>query len=120
VTLKPLFIPERGTVARYLLRQLAESPEEKPCAGDKELWWATGNADIALAKQFCKAHCPLIDICLQYAIEAHEKEGVWGGTSAWERSAIFSRMAKARRREREVAARKAARLEKSMERETAS
>lgn len=63
-------------------------------------WAAQGaclNADIDMypedihgvvkAKAVC-AHCPVTHECLHHAIDNHEHEGVWGGTSARERRAM--------------------------------
>ena len=36
------------------------------------------------AKQIC-AHCPVIDQCRQYALQAGEAYGVWGGLTEMER-----------------------------------
>jgi WhiB family transcriptional regulator, redox-sensing transcriptional regulator len=40
------------------------------------------------AEKFCGS-CAVKDACLQYALEHHEKDGVWGGTTEWERAALF-------------------------------
>ena len=44
---------------------------------------------VARAKAVC-ASCPVTAECLQYALEAKEKQGVWGGLSGQERRAIRS------------------------------
>ena len=52
-------------------------------------------AGMRAAKAIC-ANCRVRSDCLDYAIENHEREGVWGGTAAKERRRIHH----LRRRER--------------------
>lgn len=42
----------------------------------------------ATAKQIC-AVCPVREPCLEYAISAREKDGVWGGLTARERRRLI-------------------------------
>ena len=42
------------------------------------------NTDNAAAKEVCEG-CPVRHDCLEYALEAREKYGIWGGTSERER-----------------------------------
>jgi WhiB family redox-sensing transcriptional regulator len=42
----------------------------------------------AAAKAFC-ARCPVVDACLQHALEVRESHGVWGGLNADERRALL-------------------------------
>lgn len=51
------------------------------------------NGDVLAAKRIC-AECPVRFDCLDYALRYEERDGVWGGTSAEERS----KMIRARRR----------------------
>jgi WhiB family redox-sensing transcriptional regulator len=44
-------------------------------------------AGMRAAKAIC-AGCPVSAACLDYALENHEREGVWGGTAAKERRRI--------------------------------
>jgi WhiB family redox-sensing transcriptional regulator len=44
-------------------------------------------ADAETAKRACK-NCPLMDACATYAIVGHEREGIWGGLSGYERMLI--------------------------------
>jgi WhiB family transcriptional regulator, redox-sensing transcriptional regulator len=39
-----------------------------------------GPADVARAKAIC-AGCRICILCLDYAIDSHQADGVWGGTS---------------------------------------
>ncbi len=44
-------------------------------------------AEIRRAKKACR-ECPLLDACATYALIAHEKEGIWGGTTPNERAGL--------------------------------
>jgi WhiB family redox-sensing transcriptional regulator len=48
----------------------------------------------AVAKRIC-ATCPVIDLCLEFALSTQEAHGVWGGLNETERRAVL----KARTRE---------------------
>jgi WhiB family redox-sensing transcriptional regulator len=68
---------------------------------DPELFFPVGNTGPALdqiekAKQIC-AQCPVIENCLQYAMDSNQDSGVWGGLSEDERRALKRRAARARR-----------------------
>lgn len=47
-------------------------------------------ASAAVAKEACRA-CPVQVQCLEYALATNEDFGIWGGTSARERSRILRR-----------------------------
>lgn len=49
---------------------------------DPDLWLPEpGDSQSArLAKEICLS-CPVREICLQYAIDTKEREGIWGGLS---------------------------------------
>jgi WhiB family redox-sensing transcriptional regulator len=69
---------------------------------DPELFYPIGSTGPALlqiedAKAVCR-RCVSIDACLQFALEAGINEGVWGGMSETERSALKRRAARARSR----------------------
>jgi WhiB family transcriptional regulator, redox-sensing transcriptional regulator len=66
-----------------------------------ELFFPIGNArpamlQIEAAKAVCR-RCTVAAICLDWAIEARQDEGVWGGMSEDERRALKRRNARARR-----------------------
>lgn len=51
------------------------------------------------AKELCKG-CPVIDLCLEVALENREPHGVWGGTSEDDRRQLAAARAKAVRQRR--------------------
>ncbi|WP_272027677.1 WhiB family transcriptional regulator [Kocuria rosea] len=68
---------------------------------DPELFFPLGDTGPALlqieeAKAVCH-RCPVMDICLQWALETGQDAGVWGGMSEDERRALKRRTARARR-----------------------
>jgi len=71
-------------------------PDRAACIGeDPELFFPIGNTGPAVrqieeAKAVCRT-CPVIDKCLEYAIETGQDHGVWGGMSEDERRAIKKR-----------------------------
>jgi WhiB family redox-sensing transcriptional regulator len=63
-----------------------------------ELFFPVGTAypallQIAEAKKVC-GRCPVIETCLQWATEAHQDSGVWGGLSSDERRTLKRRKAR--------------------------
>lgn len=70
---------------------------------DPELFFPIGNTGPALqqtkeAKSICHT-CPVIEQCLQFALETGQNFGVWGGMSEVERLALKRRVARARRKQ---------------------
>ena len=68
---------------------------------DPELFFPIGNTGPALqqieeAKAVCQ-RCPVMEICLKWAIETSQDAGVWGGLSEDERRSLKRRAARARR-----------------------
>ena len=68
---------------------------------DPELFFPIGNTGPALlqideAKQVCR-RCPVMELCLQWAIESGQDAGVWGGMSEDERRALKRRTPSRRR-----------------------
>lgn len=52
---------------------------------------------IEKAKAICHV-CPVIDDCLQYALETNQRSGIWGGTSEKERKSLRRKWLAERRR----------------------
>jgi WhiB family redox-sensing transcriptional regulator len=52
---------------------------------------------IERAKAIC-AVCPVIDDCLEYALETNQRSGIWGGTSERERKSLRRKWLAERRR----------------------
>jgi WhiB family redox-sensing transcriptional regulator len=51
------------------------------CLGvDPEIFYVEKGGSSAEAKAICRS-CPVQEQCLEYAIEHHERHGVWGGHS---------------------------------------
>src|SRR5436190_4879507 len=68
---------------------------------DPELFFPIGNTGPAIlqieeAKAVCR-RCPVIETCLQWALDSGQDAGVWGGLSEDERRALKRRNARARR-----------------------
>ncbi len=66
------------------------------CAGhpDRGAWFPEDGESPARAKAVCRA-CPVRSECLAFALKTGQREGVWGGTTPYERR----RLAKQRRLE---------------------
>lgn len=56
---------------------------------DPELWWIEDPRDPGrqMALDIC-AECPVKRDCLQHALSAPEREGIWGGMIASQRNAL--------------------------------
>jgi WhiB family transcriptional regulator, redox-sensing transcriptional regulator len=69
---------------------------------DPELFFPIGNTGPALvqieeAKLICQG-CPVIEPCLQWALDSGQDAGVWGGLSEDERRELKRRTARVRAR----------------------
>jgi hypothetical protein len=65
-----------------------------PCSDDPEAMFpGTLPDDIEEAKSFCR-RCPAVDRCLQWALDAGEEWGVWGGLTEAERRTLRRRAAR--------------------------
>lgn len=63
------------------------------CASaDPEEWFPERGEPAALAKRICN-RCPVREECLEYALAAGEKYGIWGGTTERERRRLVRRAA---------------------------
>ena len=61
------------------------------CRGvDPVIFHPVNEDDADEAKAIC-ALCPVQEACLEYAIAAREKDGVWGGLTARERRRVIRR-----------------------------
>jgi WhiB family redox-sensing transcriptional regulator len=52
---------------------------------------------VEKAKSIC-AGCPVIDDCIEYALETNQRSGIWGGTSEKERKSLRRKWLAERRR----------------------
>lgn len=82
--------------------QAADLGDALPCGNAPDLFFPDMEepstlANMNRAKEMCVS-CPLVSLCAQYAIEAKEEFGIWGGLSANERRIIRRRL-QTRRRE---------------------
>jgi WhiB family redox-sensing transcriptional regulator len=50
----------------------------------------------ARAKAICQ-RCPVIEPCLEFAMDTNQKYGIWGGLTDMERASLKRRRARARR-----------------------
>lgn len=72
------------------------------CAGyPNTLFFPTSDgaeeASIEKAKAVCGV-CPVVEDCLQYALETNQRSGIWGGTSEKERKSLRRKWLAERRR----------------------
>jgi WhiB family redox-sensing transcriptional regulator len=82
----------------------AEWQEEGLCRGyDNVLFFGDeGESELekqareSRAKSICKT-CPVLEPCLEFAMETNQKYGIWGGLTAKERASLKRRRARARR-----------------------
>ncbi|MET8479269.1 WhiB family transcriptional regulator [Streptomyces clavifer] len=75
---------------------------------DPELFFPIGNTGPALlqieeAKAVCR-RCPVMERCLQWALESGQEHGVWGSTDEDDRRRIQRRAARLRLQEQRSAA----------------
>ena len=77
---------------------------EPACSGLYDLFDREDYLHEEQAKAICQT-CPLVDMCLAYALEAREPSSVWGGMTPKERAAMLRRNMRARRGLYEGAAR---------------
>lgn len=58
---------------------------------------AAEESTIERAKAICSV-CPVIDDCMEYALETNQRSGIWGGTSEKERKSLRRKWLAERRR----------------------
>ncbi len=70
------------------------------CHGaDTTVFFPVSDTYAGEAKAIC-ASCPVAEQCLEYAIETHQPDGVWGGLTAIERHRLVRRRQRVAREER--------------------
>src|SRR4051794_38950728 len=75
--------------------------EDAACNGaDTAVFFPVSDSFADEAKSIC-ATCPVAEQCLEYAIETHQPDGVWGGLTAIERHRLVRRRQRLAREERE-------------------
>lgn len=76
---------------RQLMREASAWRQHARCRGlDPALFYPSEEEDAESAKAIC-AVCPVREPCLDYALTAREKDGVWGGLTARERRRLIRR-----------------------------
>ena len=74
------------------------------CQGaDTSVFFPVSDTFAGEAKAIC-AQCPVAEQCLEYALETHQSDGVWGGLTAVERHRLIRRRQKLAREQRGTAA----------------
>lgn len=68
-----------------------EPPEIQHAA---DMWFPTEIGEARYAKRLCQ-DCPVQRQCFLYAYNAPELEGVWGGTTTFERNSLRAKIRKA-------------------------
>lgn len=80
------FIPTKAVPQFLALVEELSVGEPVPCRRESpELWWAT-KSKWEEAKGLCR-QCRAREACLDYALAADERFGVWGGRAPNERKA---------------------------------
>lgn len=69
--------PKAAKLLSILRNEVAKT--ETPCSVDPDKWTNDELPTDREAQLMC-APCPLREMCLEYAQEAHASWGVWGGT----------------------------------------
>ena len=75
-----------------LQKEIEEAPVIPPCqTTDPDIWFGVNDNKTAFyktAKKLCSM-CPVQNTCAEYALTAHEPEGVWGGLTPEERRRMW-------------------------------
>ncbi len=61
-------------------------------SADPDLFFPGSDAEARHALRIC-ATCPVVEDCLDYALMARERYGIWGGTTERERRRLLRRSA---------------------------
>jgi WhiB family redox-sensing transcriptional regulator len=71
------------------------------CKGtDTSVFFPVSDTFAGEAKAICAA-CPVAEQCLEYAVQTHQPDGIWGGLTAVERHRLIRRRQKVAREQRE-------------------
>jgi WhiB family redox-sensing transcriptional regulator len=96
----------RKALPKLMSRKSAEAAPETDffadaaCRGaDTTVFFPVSDSFADEAKAVC-ATCPVARECLEYAIETHQPDGVWGGLTAIERHRLVRRRQRVAREER--------------------
>jgi WhiB family redox-sensing transcriptional regulator len=84
-----------GALASLVYVELTEQIRENdgaPCENAPDMFFIEkgdrmGPEKIRVAKELCGL-CPMKQLCLEYALEANEQDGIWGGLTRNERNAL--------------------------------
>lgn len=83
---------------------VSEFFDDAACQGvETSVFFPVSDTFAGDAKAICET-CPVAEQCLEYAIETHQADGVWGGLTAVERHRLVRRRQKAARERRSTAA----------------
>ncbi len=71
-----------------------EWKQDGNCRGtDPNLFYSYEKEDVKIALGVC-AVCPVLEECLEYAIENQERHGIWGGTKEGDRTKMIKQRTK--------------------------
>jgi WhiB family transcriptional regulator, redox-sensing transcriptional regulator len=90
-----------GSMSARIASPAADFLVDAACKGtDTAVFFPVSETFAGEAKAICAA-CPVAEQCLEYAIETHQPDGVWGGLTAVERHRLVRRRQKAAREQRD-------------------
>lgn len=78
---------------------VAAADQGTPCMQAPDLWWSDERDEQLLAIEGCQA-CPIKNMCLQWSVDAFEREGVWGGMNSADRRKLMDMKEREARNER--------------------
>lgn len=81
-------MPSDDAVRVRIENKAAEWKEGKPCGDYPDEFFADTMRQQKEAAQVCQLLCPVQTQCLDYALRADERYGVWGGTTERERERL--------------------------------
>ena len=84
-----LAAPRRGPDLAFSLLAAPTSWQDQGACRDQapDLFFPEDETEVQQAEKACAvcAACPVAALCLAYALENPGLEGIWGGTTTWER-----------------------------------